>query len=345
MPTRRLALFTGLLIVVVVEVLALLAPTARVPDSGGRQSAQLASANDSADGKPVAASPVVVKEGKAFVSKTSGMRLVLIPAGTFSMGSPESEKDRSPDEVRHEVTISKPFYLGVYTITRGQFRQFVNDTGYKTEAEADGKGGFGWNAAMRDLKYDAKYSWRDPGFEQTDEHPVVIVSWKDAVKYAEWLGSKDGQTYRLPTEAEWEYACRAGSTTKFYFGDDDEELVHYGNLADASFRQASGKTYGTKEDDGFAFTAPVGRFQPNGFGLYDMYGNACQWCADWYGEYPHGAVTDPVGPASGQSRVFRSGGWRSVAAYCRSALRHWIPPQTRFSYLGFRLVRVVPAGE
>jgi formylglycine-generating enzyme required for sulfatase activity len=268
------------------------------------------------------------------------MKFVLLPPGKFRMGSAENEKDRNADEVQHVVTISKPFYLGVHAVTRGQYRRFVDDTGYKTEAER-GKGGMGWDAKRRDVVYGRNFTWRDPGFEQTDEHPVVLVDWLEAVKFAEWLAKKDGHTYRLPTEAEWEYACRAGSTGRFSFGEDDEEMVKHGNLADESFRKATGKNYGLQGDDGYAFTAPVGRFRPNAFGLYDMYGNACQWCSDLYAPYPTEAVSDPTGPLIGESRTFRSGGWRSGAVFCRSALRHWIPPDNRFSYLGFRLVRVV----
>ena len=143
-----------------------------------------------------------------------GMKLVLIPAGEFLMGSPDGDK-RAPanEKPQHSVRITRPFYLGATEVTRGQFRRFVDDTGYRTEAEQDGKGAAGWNKeANRWESNNPKFTWLNPGnFGQTDEHPVVDVSWKDAVAFADWLGRKERQTYRLPTEAEWEYACRAGS--------------------------------------------------------------------------------------------------------------------------------------
>ena len=181
------------------------------------------------------------------------MELVLIPAGEFKMGSGESAeataaffnktygedllkadffKDEHP---QHRVRITKPFYLGTYHVTRGQFRQFVADTGYKTDAEKGEKpGAWGWDPDKKEFGFNEKYSWRNAGFEQTDEHPVVNVSWNDAVAFCKWLSRKEGKTYRLPTEAEWEYACRAGTTTRYYSGDDPETLAKVGNVADAA---------------------------------------------------------------------------------------------------------------
>jgi formylglycine-generating enzyme required for sulfatase activity/serine/threonine protein kinase len=238
-------------------------------------------------GKPV--------DGKTYTSKTTGMKFVRIKAGTFTMGSPMEEKDRNDDETPHEVTLTKDYFLGECEVTRGQFRKFVEADAYKTEAEADGKGGYGWDAAKKDWVQDPKYTWRDPGFAQTDEHPVVEVSWNDAVAFCEWLSRKEGKAYRLPTEAEWEYACRAGSRGRFHFGDDDEELAQYGNVADASFRAATGRTFGIQADDRFGFTAPVRQFKPNPWGLYDMHGNAWEWCQDYYGPYDKiTSLNDPL---------------------------------------------------
>jgi hypothetical protein len=155
------------------------------------------------DGAPEQGGPKV--EGKTYVSKATGMKFVRIPKGTFTMGSPKEEGGDADEQPSQEVTLTKDFYLGVYEVTRGQFRKFVDDAGYRTEAEADGKGGFAWDG--KEFKQDPKYTWRSPGFEQTDDHPVVNVSWNDAVKFAEWLSKKDGREYRLPTEAEWEYSC------------------------------------------------------------------------------------------------------------------------------------------
>ena len=135
------------------------------------------------------------------------------------------------------MRITRPFYLGKYEVTVGQFRRFVDDSGYQTEAEKDGKGGWGWNETANKFEQAPRYTWREAGFEQTDLHPVVNVSWNDAVAFAEWLGKKEGKTYRLPTEAEWEYACRAGTTTRYFCGDDPEALAEVGNVADATARE------------------------------------------------------------------------------------------------------------
>ena len=242
-----------------------------------------------------------------WTSPTTGMQFVLIPAGEFQMGSTGADEDAGIDEKpRHLVRITKPFFLGKYEVTRGQFRKFVESTGYNENA------------------------WQTPGFEQTDEHPVVNVSWYDAVKYCEWLSKKDGRTYRLPTEAEWEYACRAGSTTHYSFGDNVEDLVRFGNV--------EGK------NDGFDFTAPVGRFRPNAWGLYDMHGNVWEWCSDWYetNYYQGSPADDPQGPSAAASlRVLRGGSWNYPPRFvCRSAYRYGESPEYRKDYLGFRLAAV-----
>ncbi|MBY0459660.1 MAG: formylglycine-generating enzyme family protein, partial [Gemmataceae bacterium] len=287
--------------------------------------------------------PVLVAaagDGKTHVSKATGMKFVRIKAGTFQMGSPKEEKDRSDDEAQHEVTLTKDYFLGVYEVTRGQFKAFVDDTGYKTEGEADGTGGYGWDAAKKDWVKDAKYTWRNPGFAQTDEHPVVLVSWNDAVKFCEWLSKKDGRAYQLPSEAQWEFACRAGAKTRFHFGDDDEDLAKYGNVADKDFRAATGKDWGIKGSDGYGFTAPVGKFKPNVFGLYDMHGNAWEWCRDYYGSYDKvEGKRDPVqlNKQSSDRRVLRGGCWIGFAGYCRAARRLSLAPDDRSSSIGFRV--------
>jgi formylglycine-generating enzyme len=284
------------------------------------------------------------KQDDTYTSKTSGMKFVRIKAGKFTMGSPADEKDRSDDETAHEVTLTKDYYLGIHHVTRGEFRKFVEAENFKTEAEADGKGGYGWDAEAKDWKMAPKYTWRNPGFTQSDTHPVVEVSWNDAVAYTEWLSKKDGRTYRLPTEAEWEYACRAGTKTRFFFGDDDEDLAKFANVADADFRAATGKDWGIKASDGFAFTSPVGSFKPNKWGLFDMHGNVYAWCSDWYGKYGGEAETNPRGAATGSSRVYRGGSWFSYAWVCRSAFRYGIDPSFRRDFLGFRLA-LVPSGQ
>ena len=230
------------------------------------------------------------------------MKLVLIPAGEFKMGSGESAeataaffkktygedflkadlfKDEHP---QHRVRITKPFYLGTYHVTRGQFRQFVADTGYKTDAEKGEKpGAFGWDPEKKRFGFNEKYSWRNAGFEQTDEHPVVNVSWNDAVAFCKWLSEKEGKTYRLPTEAEWEYACRAGTTTRFSTATIPRRWLRSATWPTPGQGEVPGWKWTIKASDGYVFTAPVGKFKPNAFGLYDMHGNAWQWCADWYG--------------------------------------------------------------
>ena len=230
--------------------------------------------------------PVAQAEGGAgnnepskLITNSIGMKLTLIPAGTFLMGSPDSDKNAHDDEKpQHRVRITRPFYLGVYEVTRGQFRRFVDDSGYQTEAEKDGKGGCGWNEDAKKFEQNPRYTWLNPGFEQTDLHPVVNVSWNDAVAFAEWLGRKEGRTYRLPTEAEWEYACRAGTTTLYFPGDDAEALAEVGNVADATAREKYPDwTYAIAVRDGFVYTAPVGRYRLNAWGLHDMHGNVWEW--------------------------------------------------------------------
>jgi formylglycine-generating enzyme len=290
------------------------------------------------------------------------MEMVLIPSGEFKMGSGESAEDTAAffnktyggvvlnagffrdEHPQHRVRITKPFYLGTCHVTRGQFRQFVKDTGYKTDAEKeDAKGAFGWNHDKKEFGFNEKYSWRNTGFEQTDEHPVVNVSWNDAVALCKWLSRKEeGKTYRLPTEAEWEYACRAGTTTRYYSGDDPETLAKVGNVADATAKvKFPDWKYTIKASDSYVFTSPVGSFQPNAFGLFDMHGNAWQWCADRYGEeyYAKSPADDPTGPASGDDRILRGGSWNYRPFNSRSADRLRIRPDIRDIITGFRVAR------
>ena len=274
------------------------------------------------------------------------LELVLIPAGEFKMGSPQDEKDRLGDEgPQHRVRITKPFFMGIHEVTIGQFRQFVADTSYKTEVEkGENPGAWGWNPDKKGYDFNEKYSWRNAGFEQTDEHPVVNVSWNDAVAFCKWLSKKEHKNYRLPTEAEWEYACRAGTTTRYYSGDDPETLAKVGNVADASAKaKFSDWKYTINARDGYVFTSPVGKFKPNAFGLYDMHGNVWEWCADWYGHeyYAASPANDPKGPASGSNRVDRGGGWDRYAGGCRSAFRNFITPGFRGGGLGFRVSLVL----
>jgi formylglycine-generating enzyme required for sulfatase activity len=188
-----------------------------------------------------------------------------------------------------------------------------------------------------------EFTWRSPGFEQTDDHPVVCVSAADAAAFAAWLSEKDGRAYRLPTEAEWEYACRAGAASKYHFGDDPEQLATHANVADAAAKRLFPGWTALAADDGYVYTAPVGRFARNRFGLHDLHGNVWEWCSDWFGEYPP-AATDPTGPADGAMRVIRGGSWFHTAWFARSAERSNSQPAIRSSILGFRLA-AGPAGN
>jgi formylglycine-generating enzyme required for sulfatase activity len=258
------------------------------------------------------------------VTNSIGMNLVLIPAGAFMMGSPDSERDRWDDEKPlHCVRITRSFYLGETEVTVGQFRRFVEATAYLTDAEQSGRGSLGFHKNTGGWSVDSSYTWRFKGFEQTDEHPVVNVSWNDAREFCAWLSRKEGQTYRLPTEAEWEYACRGGTTTRYWSGDDPETLAAVGNVPD---RTAADKIHlggSIQARDGYVFTAPVRRFEPNAFGLFDMHGNVWEWCGDWHNwhYYKQSPVDDPLGPAQGESRVCRGGGWARSPDWCRSARR------------------------
>jgi formylglycine-generating enzyme required for sulfatase activity len=269
-----------------------------------------------------------------------GMDLVWIEPGTFMMGSPEEEVERDGDEVQHEVTLTKGFYLGVMEVTRGQFARFVEATGYVTEAETEGSA---WTWDGKDWNDVQGASWRSPGFEQGDDHPVVCVSWNDAKMFCDWLTTNDPRwSYRLPTESEWEYACRAGTKTTFAWGDDPAEAQVWCNLADKTLvQEAPTWPYGSAAgQDGSAFTAPVGTYGANAWGLRDMHGNAWEWCADWYGDYPAEAVVDPAGPVGGSGRVLRGGSWLIDPRSCRSAFRYWLEPGYRDCCFGFRVLAV-----
>jgi formylglycine-generating enzyme required for sulfatase activity len=278
-----------------------------------------------------------------------GMQLALIPPGEFLMGSPEAEARRNDDEFQHRVRITKPFYLGTHEVTLGQFRRFVEAQSYKTEAEQDGQGSYGYNELSGTFEKDARYTYRNPGFRQTDEHPVVIVSWNDTQAFCEWLSRKEGQKYRLPTEAEWEYGCRAGTKTRYESGDDPETLALVGNVMDETGKSTfpDWKPLAISARDGYVFTAPVGQFQANAFGLYDMHGNATEWCQDWYDQryyrqFSSTIAVAPQGPTSGAAHVVRGGSWRSGIMGVRSAARSHADRTYRVVDFGFRVLCEAP---
>lgn len=270
-----------------------------------------------------------------------GMKFRLIPAGEFMMGSSAKEikklladarakkmpdwfLEKIPTEgPQHKVTLTTPFRLSIHPVTRGQFRQFVEATGYKTDAEEDGKGGYG----RRDGRWiqSPEFLWNtNLGFEtrQSDAHPVVNVSWNDAVAFCKWLSREAKGTYRLPTEAEWEFACRAGNPGLYCFGDDQSRLADYA-------------WYGGMGGLG---TKPVGQKAKNAFGIYDVHGNVWEWCHDGFALYDAAKVIDPVGQNRFELRVARGGAFSTQPSAVRSARRSDGTPTTRYYANGFRVL-------
>lgn len=298
-----------------------------------------------------------------------GMKLVTIPAGEFQMGSDEPLVDAlkfysytepkwlTREHPQHKVRITKSFDMGQYEVTLGQFRTFVAETKYKLEIERNGKPAWGFDKTGK-LAEANTFRPESPGWEIGQDHPVVFVSWNDAVAFCEWLSKKEKKVYRLPTEAEWEYASRAGSNSRYHFGNDPEDLVLYGNVADQDRRDGKDETIegydkdGNKTDsklpypflskrDGYKWTAPVGRFRPNAFGLYDMHGNVWEWTADRYDQqyYIASPVDDPKGPTTSNYRVLRGGGFNNTPVAQRCAYRIEADPSGSQYGVGFRVVR------
>ncbi len=285
-----------------------------------------------------------LQPGDSFKECDNCPEMVIVPAGAFTMGSPDSEQGRSADESpQHVVTIGKPFAAGKFEVTVDQFAAFVKDTTYDTGAKCltleDGKSG------IKDGR-----SWRDPGYPQTGSHPVACLDWNDAKAYLGWLSKKTGKDYRLLTEAEWEYAARAttapGSGSRYTFGDDDSAMCRYGNVADKTARQsipgaAAWTIYPCS--DGYAYAAPVGTFTANAFGLYDVHGNVWEWTEDCYNASYNGAPADGAPWLAGDCnrRMARGGMWGSNPASVRLARRLRIPDDTRSQDIGFRVARTV----
>lgn len=308
------------------------------------------------------------------IENSLGMQLVVIPEGDFVMGAAETAEQlkengffvpdgyygydtTSPERPVHKVSITRPFLIGVHEVSGDDFLSFYND-GYKgkLDCEKDGKGGWGYDGRNAETPLGKKpeyhpWSWGHPdmdlsteaGRKQALRHPVVNVSWNDSVAFCEWLSRKEKKKYRLPTEAEWEYACRAGTTTRFWTGDDPESLAASENVADASLKAVINVPWAIRGRDGHAFTSPVGSFKrPNPFGLHDIQGNVKEWCSDWYGMgyYSNSPVSDPKGPSSDflTRRAYRGGSWRLAPFYGRSAERGAATPALRHCDLGFRVV-------
>ncbi|MCA9128177.1 MAG: SUMF1/EgtB/PvdO family nonheme iron enzyme [Planctomycetales bacterium] len=230
-----------------------------------------------------------------------GMKLVLIKAGTFMMGSSDSDQDAyNFEKPQHRVTLSQDYYLGTTEATQGQWESVMGTT-----------------------------PWRGKEYvKEGSNYAATYVSWEDAIEFCKKLSSLEGKSYRLPTEAEWEYACRGDTTTAYSFGADASSLSNYGWW---------GGFYGDGNAKSEQYAHQVGQKRANPLGLYDMHGNVSEWCSDWYGEYSSGSVTDPRGPSSGSDRVIRGGSWSYYARDCRSALRNSNAPDFRFDGLGFRV--------
>lgn len=286
---------------------------------------------------------------RTWTDPVTKMRFVRIPGGCFMMGQTDAERrwliqDAGQDKYksyyadeapRHEVCVDG-YWIGAYEVTRGQFAQFVRATGYRTDAERQGKAWVKDKSTSWKWKQVPGRSWRNIGYNQDDSHPAVAISFNDAKSFAAWLQRTVGGEFRLPTEAEWEYAARAGSSSKWFWGDDPTMASRYANVA--------GKGEWTNHfpmADGHQFTSPVGYYQPNRFGLYDMLGNVWEWCEDYYNSaaYRDHARRNPRF-MSGTQYVNRGGSWLSWPRTVRCGDRISRQPNQPRSSVGFRLVRV-----
>jgi sulfatase modifying factor 1 len=274
---------------------------------------------------------------------------VLVPAGRFAMGSPDGEADRDARERLHERVIGHPFYLGETEVTVAQFRAFTDATGYATDAERgtpDQTHTFGSFAAVPagDRDWSTEASWRrsfpnfegdgEGAFEPLDTHPVVHVTWWDARRFCEHFG------FSLPSEAQWEYACRAGTRTAFVWGDVAADGKGWGNVADRSARARFAKwNQGFEHDDGHVFLAATRTFKPNAWGLHDMIGNVEEWCADGYRPDRPADGTDEraLDGAPGSGRILRGSSWLSGPSYSRSASWTSMSETSRRDFIGFRV--------
>jgi formylglycine-generating enzyme required for sulfatase activity/predicted Ser/Thr protein kinase len=272
------------------------------------------------------------------ITNSIGMKFVLIPPGQFLMGSPDADSFAQDQErPQHPVTIRRPYYLGVHEVTRGQFAQFVRDTGYKTECERGNQKASGFDS-NEDMQVMPNMSWQHPGYQQADSHPVVIVTWNDACAFCEWLNRKEGRSYRLPTEAEWEFAGRAGTTSHFIAGDRRNDMFVHGNGFDAMFREHFHLPVPKGDErpsDGYVFTAPVGSYRPNAFSLFDMEGNVWEWCRDWHAPFMSSSAIDPTGPLQGTHKVAKGGAFDCTFG---PGGRDAVGPSDRAANLGFRIV-------
>jgi formylglycine-generating enzyme len=315
--------------------------------------------------------------GKSFRDCSNGCpEMVVVPKGSFMMGVPAGEEPESlPDSFRghsvpqHLVTIGYKFAIGKFDVTRDEYAQFVAET-HRPDDDRCMTAGFvltGGNQHSQGIPQTTggpavcgtcitvgasgndfvttNGNWHFPGFPQTGRDPVVCVSWDDAKAYVSWLSAKTRHAYHLPTEAEWEYAARAGTTTARYFSDNPAEFCRYSNIADVEYRRQYPRASGTFGacSDGYLFTSPVGRFPPNQFGLYDMLGDVMDWTEDcWNADY-NGAPADGTAWLTGKcsGRVVHGGSWDADLRVVRSAQRRSIPTFYRVTTFGFRVARTL----
>jgi formylglycine-generating enzyme required for sulfatase activity len=324
--------------------LALMLALAATPLPGAGEAAEPGAAGTAppAAAPPAAAPPTAAPPARAVGDAAALERegLVLIRGGSFRMGSSGSEAARNDDEGPVHTVRVHAFALGKYPVTRAEFAAFVTASGYQPEGAC-----WVWQE-QRFTRLD-NADWRNPGFEQTDRDPAVCISWTDANAYASWLSRKSGESFRLPSEAEWEYAARAGTTTARFWGDSPDAACTYADVADLSVRRniAGGERWTVHNcDDGKAYTAPVGSYRPNPWGLYDMLGNAWEWVEDCYhSDYVEAPLDGSAWLSSPCSqRVLRGGSWAGYPGAVRSALRLWFGPDIRINVIGFRVARSLP---
>jgi formylglycine-generating enzyme required for sulfatase activity/serine/threonine protein kinase len=267
--------------------------------------------------------PPAGKPMRVFLGTDVMMELLYVKPGTFTMGGTEAPGEWEADQrPQHPVTITNGFYMGKYEVTKRQFAAFVKETNYRTLAEKEERS---WGPlADKTWGEIPGANWKYPVlFKQTDDDPVTCMSWNDAIVFCHWLSKKTGCAASLPTEAEWEYACRAGTKTAWFFGDDESRLGEYAWIGGNSNRQ----------------THPVGQKKPNPWGFYDMHGNVWEWVADWSGPYTSEPATDPTGPMTGQRKVLRGAAWHNESTRgARAAYRYVQGATGRSTVSGFRVV-------
>lgn len=322
---------------------------------------------------------------KSSKANSLGMKFVSIPAGEYTRGFDTNDGRDHRFHLAHRystsqsfgaespaqrVNISRSFEMAVTEVTVAQFRVFVEATSYITDAERSG-GGLGCFPDEKnyvDRFHESEdITWKTPGFPQSDNHPVVVVSWNDANAFCEWLSDQESTTYRLPTEAEWEYACRGGTSTWYSWGEDPDDAYRHANVADAALEAAQPQTTSyqravkldEKQGDGVVFTASVGQYEPNAWGLYDMHGNVWEWCSDrwsadlykrYFDDVPRQErdkvlVRDPHFTEQtdqhqyGDWRLIRGGAWTCAPAAVRCSTRTYAEAADATVYTGFRIVR------